>query len=371
MKLILPVKLAPTNEQHEALLETMERFNEACNDIATVAYQEKLANKFALQKIVYYRIREEYGLSAQMTIRAISKVVEAYKRDKNILCHFRPHGAMIYDQRILSWKGLEYVSILTLEGRTKVSIRIGDYQKARMDRIKGQADLILKKGVFYLYATIEVLEKTPFDPIGTLGVDLGIKCLAVDSDGEIYSGETIENSRRKYNKLRKDLQKCGSKSAKRHLKKLSGKESRFRANTNHVISKKTVSKAKDTHRRIAIEDLTGIRGAPVRKAQRSKHHSWGFYQLRQFIEYKAKLQGVQVIPVDPRYTSQTCPRCGLIHRRNRPRRDRFSCVRCGFSGHADIVASINIGVRADVNMPIVSNHSLGLGTSSPSLEVGS
>ncbi|GAH77852.1 unnamed protein product, partial [marine sediment metagenome] len=236
-----------------------QKFNEACNDIAKVAYKIRKANKYAIHKILYYRIREQYGLSAQMTVRAVSKVVEAYKRDKKILCTFKPHGAMVYDQRILSWKGLEKVSILSLDGRLKIPIRIGTYQKARLDRIRGQADLLLKKGIFYLSATIDAPEESPLDPVGTLGVDLGLKFLAYDSDGESYSGAKVDHIRKKNIKLKADLQKCGSRSAKRHLKRLSGKEARFRKDVNHVVSKRLVTKAKDTHRRIAYEDLKGIR----------------------------------------------------------------------------------------------------------------
>jgi len=355
MKLTLLVKLAPTPEQHQALLGTMEIFNEACNDIAKVAYHNRLANNWALHKLVYYRIREQYGLSAQMTVRAIGKVVEAYKRDKNKLCKFRPHGAMVYDERILSWKGLEYASILTLKGRIKVTIRIGEYQKARMNRLKGQADLLLRNGVFYLAATINAPEETPYDPVGTLGVDLGLKYLSYDSDGKSYSGAKVDTVRERNAKLKASLQSCGSKSAKRHLKRLSGKEARFKASVNHIISKKLVAKAKGTQRRIALEDLKGIRrGVTVRRSQRSRLHSWGFYQLRHFIEYKAKLLGVQVVPVYPRGTSHLCPVCGVEDRKNRPERDIFRCIGCGYAGPADHVAAINIAARADVDRPIVS-----------------
>ena len=114
MKLTLLVKLAPNEDQCKSLLETMEKFNDACNFIAETAFQNRLANKFALQKIIDYQIREKYGLLAQLTIRAISKVVEAYKRDKKIKPVFEPHGAIVYDPRILSWKGLDRVSILSL-----------------------------------------------------------------------------------------------------------------------------------------------------------------------------------------------------------------------------------------------------------------
>lgn len=357
MKLTLLVKLAPDEAQHSLLLRTMERFNEACNDVAEVAYQNRLANNWALHRLVYYRIREQYGLSAQMTVRTIGKVVEAYKRDKNIKPVFKPHGAMVYDERILSWKGLEHASILTLQGRILVPIRMGEYQKARMDRLRGQADLLLRDGVFYLAATIEAPEGTLIDPFDTLGVDLGLKYLAYDSDGESYSGAEVDTKREKMAKLRAELQSCGSKSAKRHLKKLSGKMNRYRSDVNHCISRRLVAKAKDTRRRIALEDLRGIHGGvTVRKAQRSRLHSWGFYQLRSFVEYKARLAGVPVVAVYPRGTGHICPVCGCNEGANRPDRDSFRCVGCGYAGPADHVAAINIAARANVNKPIVSGN---------------
>jgi len=105
MYLTLKIKLAPDQQQHQALLKTMHTFNKACNDIAETVFKHQCANKINLQKLVYYDIRERYGLSAQMTIRAIAKVVEAYKCDKRIKPVFKLSGAMIYDQRILSWIG--------------------------------------------------------------------------------------------------------------------------------------------------------------------------------------------------------------------------------------------------------------------------
>src|SRR5713226_3681750 len=127
MKLPLAIKLTPSCAQHAALVAALERFNAACNAIAAVAFREHLANKIALQKIVYYDVRERFGLSSQMTVRAIGKVVEAYKRDKTIQPTFRPHGALTYDERIMSWKGMEHVSLLALDGRHLVacaSVRI-------------------------------------------------------------------------------------------------------------------------------------------------------------------------------------------------------------------------------------------------------
>jgi len=104
MKLTLDIKLAPTPEQYVALLATLERFNAACNAIADIAFRERLANKIALQKLVYYDVRERFGLSSQMTVRAIAKVVEAYKRDRSVRPVFRPQGAMTS----ASWPGRDW-----------------------------------------------------------------------------------------------------------------------------------------------------------------------------------------------------------------------------------------------------------------------
>src|SRR5215210_5274965 len=132
VNLTMQVKLLPNEAEATSLLATMERFNAACDAIAEVAHAQGCANKVELQKHVYHDIRARFDLSAQMTIRAISKVVEAYKRDRRLLPKFRPHGAMVYDQRILSWKGPDRVSILTLGGREAMPWLAGAYQQARL-----------------------------------------------------------------------------------------------------------------------------------------------------------------------------------------------------------------------------------------------
>lgn len=351
----LMVRLEPSPEQHQLLCETMERFNEACNHIAETVFALHSANKVEIHKTVYYPVREHFGLSAQLTVRAISKVCEAYKRDKSIKPEFRLDGAIVYDQRILSWKGLENVSLITLKGRQTVSVRLGSYQKARLDRIRGQADLIMVKNIFYLCVVVEVPEATPYDPVDVLGVDLGVKNLAVDSDGEIHSSQQIRDTRKRSDALKGRLQQCGTRSAKRHLRKLSGRMARYAKDANHRISKGLIMKAKDTLALISLEDLEGIRErVTVKRSQRHDHSSWSFYQLRQFVAYKAIKAGVPLVYIDPAYTSQECPICHCISKSNRPTRDDFCCTCCGFSGQADNVAALNIRARVAVNLPIVS-----------------
>jgi putative transposase len=358
MKQTMLLKLAPTTEQHQALLETMYTFNQAADYVASVAFTEHSANKFALQKLVYSELRTTYKLPSQLAIRCISKASEAYKRDKSIQPRFKPEGAIVYDERVMSLKGLTHVSLLTLQGRILVPFVIGTYQQSRMGAIKGQADLIYRQGTFYLAMTLEVPEPKPGESQGTLGVDLGIVNLAMDSEGETFSGELVECNRKHHQSLRQRLQKRGTKNAKRRLKKLSGKEARFKRNTNHVISKRIVAKAKASGQAIAIEELRHIRTRAertVRHSQRAKHSSWLFGQLRQFLSYKAALAGVPLHTVNPRNTSRTCPACGHCAKENRTSQASFCCVQCGLAMNADIVGAINIS-RAPVNVPIAAGR---------------
>ena len=337
MKQTIAVKLEPSEQQAKALRLTMEAFNRGCDYVASVAFQKRLANKIAIQPFVYGTLRSEYGLSSQMAIRAIAKAIEAYKRDKNIQPTFDPHGAMVYDHHIMSFRDLSHVSLLTLAGRELLPLRYGAYQEARMDRVKGQADLILRDGIFYLYLTVDMPSPPPIDPVDVLGVDLGIVQIAVDSDGEAHTGAGVKQCRRRFQRLRQGLQSCGSKSAKRHLKRIRQKESRYQRWVNHNISRHIVNTAHVEQRAIALEDLSGIRGAGFRCERLSVTN--GFLgpsrNYAVFIAYKCEAAGVPLHIIDPRNTSRTCVACGHCAKENRRSQSKFLCVECGFQANAD------------------------------------
>jgi IS605 OrfB family transposase len=356
------VKLLPSASQHEAFLATLRRVNEACDYASGVAWDKgTYVNKYRLQQATYHDIKERFGLTAQVVIRLLAKVADAYKLDKCTKRTFRPYGAIAYDDRILRWySGANEVSIWTTEGRQRVGFVCDERTRALLASFarRGESDLVYR-GKWYLLVGVEVEEPPPGTPEDWLGVDLGVANIASDSDGEIHTSERIEKSRKRYERIRAKLQKAGTKSAKRHLKKLSGKERRFKRDTNHVLSKHIVSKAQQTDRGIALEDLKGIRqrtGKRLRRrSQRGRHCKWAFGQLRGFLEYKARLAGVSLVCVDPAYTSQGCNECGYCDKANRRSQSEFVCKSCGHVAHADTNAALNIRSRASVMVPIVSD----------------
>ncbi|MDG6245033.1 MAG: transposase [Methanolobus sp.] len=352
MLLTIKMKMYPNEHQGKALLETMERFNEACNFISKTAWDTHTFGKIGLQKIVYYDVREKYNLSAQMVVRAIGKVAESYRVDKTCYHEFKKHGAIVYDQRILTFKTSDEISILTLQGRERITIKYGEYRPLDMERVKGQADLIYHNNTFYLMIVVNVPDADPIDPNGVIGVDMGIVNIATTSDGEIFSGKKCTEIRQHYSTLKATLQSVGTHSSKKHLKKISGRERRFKKDTNHCIAKAIVQTAKDTNRAIAIENLKDIRtNRTVNKAVRTAIGKWAFDELGNFLKYKAILAGIPIFEIDPKNTSRECSVCGYIDKNNRKTQSEFCCVKCRHQENADVNASKNISFRGICQLP--------------------
>lgn len=343
MKLVANLKLNPTQEQAAELRATLERCNEACNWLAGRAWEAKVFRQYDLQKLCYVELRTKFELTAQVAIRCLAKVADAYKLDQKTQRVFRKHAAQPYDDRILRFCADDVVSLWVLSGRAKIAYVCGQHQRKLLEHRKGEVDLMFVRGKWYLAAVCDFDDPKLLTPAGVLGVDFGIVNIATDSLGNQYSGAAVEANRQRYAKRRATLQRVGTRAAKRRLRQMSGKQQRFQKHENHCISKAIVSTAERSCLGIALEDLTHIRvQVKARKKQRNRLHNWGFGQLRACIEYKAKRAGVPVTIVDPRNTSRQCGECGHIDKRNRKTQSEFLCVACGHGSNADDNAAGNI-----------------------------
>ena len=320
---------------------------------------------------VYHNVRDMFGLSAQLAIHAIRRVSgnrKTAKKDGSPVSRFAP-TSVTYDTRIFSFRQKDWtVSLTTTAGRERFVLAIGNYQ---LGLLKGQnpktATLCKRKdGSYYLNIQLESQPAEPPPSNHVLGCDLGRTDIAVTSDGDTFSGKQITKVRNHYARLRANIQRKatkGTRSTRRRcrelLKRLSGKEKRFQSLVNHTISHRIVTKAKNKNQVVALEDLTGIRERtnqqPRSKKERRRFNSWAFFQLRQFLIYKALKHSVKILFVEPRYTSQMCHKCNHIHPvRGESYRTgkKFACGHCGWKGDADLNGSKNIAaIGAFVNKP--------------------
>ena len=345
-KLVVPPQVATRLEA------TLEAFAQACNFVADWGNEHKKHRQYDLHKGCYREVREQFGLSANLAVRAIARVAPRMANAKTRHSRFKP-TSIDYDARIFKLDvSSETVSLRLIDGRCILALALGDFQR---QALAGQqpTSATLKRGRknrFYL--DIQVKDEAPNPPKddeieGTLGVDLGLRHIATDSAGHQFQGQDLADYRLHRANVRAWLQakadtdcKQTRKACRRALKRLSGRERRHQKQINHTISKHLVAYAKEHGLAIVCEVLKGIRDrCRFRKGQRRRLHSWAFYQLQQFVEYKARRAGVRVVSVDPRYTSKTCADCLHVGIR---RQDDFSCKNCGQASHADFNAARNI-----------------------------
>ena len=349
MKLTLQIKLLPTEEQGIALLETIRKANAACTFISDFAFDKKIFRVYDLHHCCYGSVRDKCSLSAQVVIRFLGKVADSYKtgkKDKKRI--FRALGSIAYDSRILSFTPTG-ISIWSVGGRLKMPFKC--HNPNLIPFIRGEGDLLFRKGKFFLFQTIEIPNQKIGDVEEFIGCDFGLVDICTTSDGHAFSSEKINAYREKRQKIRSSLQHKGTKGSKKVLKRLSRRERRTSTIINHTIAKNIVQIAKGQTKGISMEDLTGIRQRAGNRGKkfRSRLGKWSFAQLRSFIEYKASLAGVRVVRVNPAYTSQGCHVCKHMGRRTGK---SFVCDHCGNSMDADHNAAINIAtLGACVNSP--------------------
>lgn len=365
------ILLATTPEQGEALGALRAAYARACDRLVATVIEHRCWNRVALHNLAYSRLRAEAALGSQMTCNAIFTVCKAYKAQSALgriqkdapVPAIRFRGTSIhYDKRTYTLKG-DSVSLYTLAGRTRVAMRLGEHQRRILQSGEAkEAELVFRNGKWLFNLVVESDDPQALASGPVMGVDVGENTLAATSTGKVIGGEALRHRRDGHLALRRRLQSNGSQSARQRLRQVSGRERRRVKHINHETSKAIVAEAvRQSVACIAMEDLTHIRSR-IRAGRRlrARLHRWAFRQLQSFVEYKARAAGIEVLYLDPAYTSQTCSQCRSLGTRVK---HRFVCDQCGFRAHADLNASRNLAwiggtavpPRAAVNTPDVGN----------------
>ncbi|MFD7847831.1 hypothetical protein ACFV4K_33505 [Nocardia sp. NPDC059764] len=259
MKLVVQIRLLPTLEQAAALATTIHTANAAATWLAAQAQTISRRSRTELQRAYYSQVKA-VGLASQPTLHVIRKVADAYttraahlnagnygpkgsrrrEQVENSPIRFRHDAAQPFDDRCLSWQyDARTVSIWTTAGRMKNVRYTGSADQLKSLRLyrQGETDLIPRNGMWFLYATCEVPELEIPEPVGWIGVDLGLANIATTSTGYRAAGRGLRRHRERHRQLRRKLQVKGTKAAKRVLKRQRRREFRHVTDINHRISK--------------------------------------------------------------------------------------------------------------------------------------
>jgi putative transposase len=352
----LRLRLDPTPEQAQMLAETSHQFTTAFNLVCRAGWDQGERNGVKLHHLTYRDSKDAApGLVSDLHIQARVKATEAVKSALTRARQGRKAGCPTstacpprYNLHTynLDWTGAT-VRLSTAGGRQTVPFRVPVYNAGYAGYPSATADLIHRRGRWYLHVVVSVpapdVERTDV----VVGCDLGLTRPAVTSDNRFHGERRWRELEARTFRLRRTLQKKGTKSAKRHLRTLSGKTARRRRDHDHVLSRRIVDRLTPGST-LAIENLTDIRSrVQARKANGGQRrlHSWSFANLQGFLRYKAEQRGIGVEAVDPRHTSQTCCACGFQSRYNRRSQSEFHCRSCGFQLNADLNGSRNIAAK--------------------------
>lgn len=365
----IPLKIYGYGEELDTLVQG---FTTGMNYASEVLFENgKPMGSQKLQKIIYQNVRD-LGLKSQMACNVCRQVSGTYKTLQDQITKTKNGDNPVEWQKItykpttitFSYKRdytitKDWISITTLDKRQKYGFYMYKHAEQYFDGTWQfiASKLVKRKDGYYFHLCVS--KEVP-DPLITetqtfMGVDVGMNWLAVasttDKKSAFLCGGTTKHVRNTYKNMRKRLQSKGTKSAKRVLKRMTGKEKRLMESINHKVSKDVITFAKRQNVQcIGLEDLTGLRTATQYQCKRkNRYHksSWSYHQLQWQIEYKAKDAGILIEWINPEYTSQTCPRCNTIDKTNRHGL-MYKCKCCGFSLHSDLVGARNIETRTRI-----------------------
>jgi len=367
------VQLHPTSEQADILHRTLQEHTACFNAVTQVGFTDQCSNGIELHKATYYALRATYpDLPAQLVCAARVKATEAVKSAltwqkkhatrspklvakavkqgkepptfQPVRCPHSVSAPIRYDQRSywVKWPSLT-CSLASVAGRQDMRFTVPRHAAQYIGGKVWSADLCKRKGRYFLHVVVSIPEPALEASDEVVGVDLGLNHPAVTSSRHFLGERRWKEQERRIFRLRRKLQTRGTKSAKRHLKTLSGQLLRQRKDHDHVLSKRLVQRATPGST-IVLENLTDIRDRVTHKKGEGQRrmHSWSFAQLHAFTAYKAQARGIEVVKIDPRHTSQTCSKCGYQARNNRRSQSLFLCRSCGYCCNADLNAAKNI-----------------------------
>lgn len=377
----IKLRIYVTPEQEMLFRKMTEQYRQACNFVSQYIFDNQFNMAYqSLNKKLYSDLRKLFGLKSQLAQSSIKTAISRYKTIKQQLFQnpYRYKDENGNWQRITKtlewlWKPVlfrrpqadlvrnrdysfvddgQVLSINTLGKRTKCTFEgehFSEYLDGSYDL--GTAKLVELKGLWYLHIPVtKIVEDFQNEHVRhVVGIDRGLRFLTVSYDEqgktEFVSGRKIATKRHKFQEVRKQLQSKGTKAAKRRLKAISRRENRWMSDMNHQISKTLVQKyGKDTL--FVLEDLTGVSFEENNLSQNAKRNydlrSWAFYQLEQFLTYKAHENRSEVLKVSARYTSQRCPKCGTIHKGSRDHHKHLYSCQCGYKSNDDRIGAMNI-----------------------------
>jgi len=343
-------ELTSTNtEDMKLIMDLLEEYRSVVNEASKLQFSNlnSLSNIKALHAKFYYQTREEYpNIPSQIIIKAEQESLASYKSIKSnkhkLTKPFEKKNLSLrLDKRLYSkTENKTKIKITTKEGRKEFNISLYPKLKQLLNQYEYcDPTIFVRDGKLMISLPFDVKQET-VRPTLCLGVDLGIRRTASCSDGRLIIDKKFNKEKRKLRYLKRQLQSCGTKSAKKHLRKLKNKERNKNKNQTHLVVNEIL---KTDANIIALENLKGIKAKKYKTQNKNAVSQVPLFELRRVLTYKAENMGKHVCLVSPAYTSQIDSNSGI---KEGERRGCRFYSKSGLVYDADINAAINIARRS-------------------------
>jgi IS605 OrfB family transposase len=347
---------------HSKLQQIATSYKDAANWLSKIIYdRNKIESPAKLSREFYGTVREKFQLPSQVTCSLFRHVVSTYRTAKSNkrwkLAKFKKLNVPLCWKRDfnLSSKGL---TIWSQPFKYQHGpIPDGKWSDSKLKKIGNNWYIILS-------VKVQIPESKTEGTI--LGIDAGIKnlltCIDPKTNKTLYvKMHSLNHKREQIRQRRAKVASVGTRSAKRLLRRLSGKEAAVTQEMCHLASKQVVAFAQSVNARsIVVEDLgESVRRSSKKKGKqlRSDVHRWPFGKCQFFLQYKAEQVGITFEKVNPKYTSQACTVCGHTEDSNR-KGLRFKCKSCGYQDNADRNGAKNIALKSILQQLAVEERAI-------------
>ena len=363
LEITVKFRIFPNNEQSELMEAILLEYISTVNSIVSSMVSSKNLAELSSKDIssnMPSAVRNQAIRDAKSVYSKYKKAIRINSKkpddkQKVIIAPILKKPVCIWNNQNYSYKDGIISFPVNIDGkcqRISVKTLTTNYQLQYLHHKLGSLRITEKSGKWIAQICVCVPEEKT-EGSNPMGVDLGLKvpAVAVTESGKTrFFGNGRQNKyiKRKHRAKRKRL---GEAKKMKAIKNLDDKEQRWMKDQDHKISRGIIDFAiKNNVSIIRLEKLTNIRNTARTSRKNEKNlHTWSFYRLAQFIEYKAKLCGIAVEYVNPKYTSQTCPDCGTL---NKVKDRKYQCG-CGYKTHRDKLGAINI-----IYAPLTDGNSL-------------
>jgi putative transposase len=342
-------KFTPNTDQ----IKMMETFKDMVNHCIRIGIENNCSTMKKLSLLSYHTLKD-YQIQSYYKLTAISQAAgRLAQMKKDIKKGRKVKSPYVSKPYLVSCYGFKINGMLLsfpVSNREFANILLNNHTaKILSDKTLQPRSFAITPTTLSITVRKDVQE---IKPESIIGIDRNLRNITISTPQQaiMYKTNKILSIKENMTHVKASFRRNDRRVKNRFFAKIRARQTRRVNQYLHKITKDIVQRAKETKSALILEDIKGIRklyrkGNGQGNNYRRKMNSWSFYEFQRQLQYKAAWEGIPVLFVDPKRTSQLCPGCGGTLQEDRLYHRKLWCINCGKLMDRDVVASMNIAYK--------------------------